>query len=206
MDEDFGNGLCDSDLVCDTESEASWDSEVEVSETDFGLESEGPRSEPIKSGSQPKTAVESTTYTKSSSQPVKPVGNVITHADSVPTGLPRSPDDAAHSAARGSSLSSGDLPPPIDDLSMELITDKIHEMEKCHCVRPKHPDKRVRFEEYVEPPGGLHILTPMRRSPISVVSEPEWHEIEITVDSGACDTVMPTKLCPHISLMATAKS
>ena len=45
----------------------------------------------------------------------------------------------------------------------------------------------------------------MRRSPISGVSEPEWHEIEITVDSGACDTLMPTKLCSHISLMATAK-
>jgi hypothetical protein len=46
----------------------------------------------------------------------------------------------------------------------------------------------------------------MRRSPISGVSEPEWHEIEITVDSGACDTVVPTTLCSHISLMATAKS
>ena len=46
----------------------------------------------------------------------------------------------------------------------------------------------------------------MRRSLISGVSEPEWQEIEIIVDSGACDTVMPTKLCPHISMIATAKS
>ena len=91
---------------------------------------------------------------------------------------------------------------------MELITDKIHEMEKCHYVRPRPPDKRVRFEDCVGLPHGigLHILTPMRRSPISGVSEPEWHEIEITADSGACDTVTPTKLCFHISLMATAKS
>ena len=90
---------------------------------------------------------------------------------------------------------------------MELITDKIHEMEKCHCVRPKHPDKRVRFEACIDSPSGLHILAPMRKSPTSVVSEPELHEIEITVDSaGVCDTVMPTKLCSHISLMATAKS
>ena len=78
---------------------------------------------------------------------------------------------------------------------MELITDKIHDMEKCHCVRPKHPDTIVRFEEYVEPPGGLHILTPMRKSPISIVREPEWY----------CDTVMPTKLGSHISMVATAK-
>ena len=39
-DNDFGNSLCDSESVCGSESEASWDSEAEVSETDFGLESE----------------------------------------------------------------------------------------------------------------------------------------------------------------------
>ena len=33
-----------------------------------------------------------------------------------------------------------------------------------------------------------------------------WTEIEVTVDSGACDTVMPTKLCPHISVLATEDS
>ena len=52
----------------------------------------------------------------------------------------------------------------------------------------------------------MNILTPIRKSPISVVSEPEWYEIEITVGSGACDTVMPTKLGSHISIVATAKS
>ena len=52
----------------------------------------------------------------------------------------------------------------------------------------------------------MNILTPIRKSPISIVSEPEWYEIEITVDSGACDTVMPTNLGLHISMVATAKS
>ena len=33
-----------------------------------------------------------------------------------------------------------------------------------------------------------------------------WTEVEVTVDSGACDTVMPTKLCPHISVIATEDS
>ena len=89
---------------------------------------------------------------------------------------------------------------------MELINHKIHEIEECHCVRPKHPDKVVRFEEYVETHAGLNILTPMRKSPISIVSELKWYEIEITVDSGACDAVMPTKLGSHISMVATAKS
>ena len=64
VDDDVGSSLCDSESVCDSELEARWDSEAEVSETDFALESEGPGSEAIKSGSRSKTAVESTTYRK----------------------------------------------------------------------------------------------------------------------------------------------
>ena len=33
-----------------------------------------------------------------------------------------------------------------------------------------------------------------------------WTEIEITIDSGACDTVMPMRLCGHISVMETEDS
>ena len=33
-----------------------------------------------------------------------------------------------------------------------------------------------------------------------------WTEIEITIDSGACDTVMPTRLCSHISVIETEDS
>ena len=46
----------------------------------------------------------------------------------------------------------------------------------------------------------------MRKGNISIVSQAEWQEIEITVDSGACDSVSPTKMCPHILMVATAKS
>ena len=56
------------------------------------------------------------------------------------------------------------------------------------------------------PKEELQILTPMRKGNISIVSKPEWQEMEIAVDSGACNIVMPTKLCPHISMVATAKS
>ena len=38
------------------------------------------------------------------------------------------------------------------------------------------------------------------------MSEPEWQDIEITVYSGACDTVMATRMCARISIVATAKS
>ena len=33
---------------------------------------------------------------------------------------------------------------------------------------------------------------------ISATSEPLWHEIELTIDSGACDTVMPIHMCGDI--------
>ena len=52
----------------------------------------------------------------------------------------------------------------------------------------------------------LNILTPKGQNGISVVGRPEWQEIEITVDSGACDTVMPSKMCSHISILSTPKS
>ena len=95
--------------------------------------------------------------------------------------------------------------------------EKVHEYEKCHCVWPKAPDRKVRFMDMVptdfvsdncgvEFNGELHILTSELKGNISIVSEPEWQEIEITVDSGACDIVMPTRMCAHISIVATAKS
>ena len=100
---------------------------------------------------------------------------------------------------------------------MTSVMEKIQDYEKCHCVRTKDPDRKVRFRDMVptdfvrdelgvEPKGELHILTPKLKGNISIVSEPEWQEIEITVDSGACDTVMPTRMCAHISIVATAKS
>ena len=52
----------------------------------------------------------------------------------------------------------------------------------------------------------LHILTPKAKNGISVVNAPEWQEIEITVDSGACDIVIPTKMYSHTSILENAKS
>ena len=36
--------------------------------------------------------------------------------------------------------------------------------------------------------------------------EDGWIEIEVTVDSGACDTVMPAAMCGHISILQTEDS
>ena len=38
---------------------------------------------------------------------------------------------------------------------------------------------------------------------ISAFGRSEWTEIEITVDSGACETVMSRNLCTHISILSS---
>ena len=86
---------------------------------------------------------------------------------------------------------------------------------------PDRPDKRVQFDTglYDEEksghvfgvigskvPGPSRALSVMTRKPssqISSVGTQEWVEIEITVDSGACDTFMPISMCGHISVIST---
>ena len=47
----------------------------------------------------------------------------------------------------------------------------------------------------------MSILEAVNRNAISSnVEAPEWREIEIIVDSGACDSVMPTSSCNHIPI------
>ena len=40
-------------------------------------------------------------------------------------------------------------------------------------------------------------------SAVGNVQQPEWIEIEITIDSGACETVMPFGMCSSISVLAS---
>jgi len=50
--------------------------------------------------------------------------------------------------------------------------------------------------------SGLSILQQVKRPGLSAIKDPnEWTEIEITVDSGACVTVMPRSLCEGISIL-----
>ena len=163
-----------------------------------------PGRKPIKSGSQSTTAVEQTTYNSMSEKTVN-----------TPILQPCIASEGSFPNARGAR---NHFPlTPIDEATMTSVMEKVHEYEKCPCVRPKAPDRKVRFMDMVptdfvsdnrgvESKGELRILTPKLKGNISIVSEPEWQEIEITVDSGACDTVMPTRMCAHISIVATAKS
>ena len=109
---------------------------------------------------------------------------------------------------------------------MRMVTSMIHRLEDCQVVRLQEEirasDPRDAIEcDFVA--GGRGVLSqgemlfrgsldglterpPKNAISVVVKPEPEWTEIEITVDSGACDTVMPSKMCGHISILSTEKS
>jgi hypothetical protein len=73
--------------------------------------------------------------------------------------------------------------------------------------------KRVRFEDGVDNEIVAKVLDPLYKlsdmslSPLGAKSSVDgWVEIEITIDSGACDTVMPTSWCSHISILQSEDS
>ena len=71
--------------------------------------------------------------------------------------------------------------------------------------------QKARFEEDGSGSVRARSLTPLYRkdalnlSPIVLGKEEDdgWIEIEVTIDSGAYNTVMPTALCPNISILQT---
>lgn len=68
--------------------------------------------------------------------------------------------------------------------------------------QPLHVETQTRISDEFVKPQGISTLLPVRKNGISIVQKPdEWIEIEITVDSGACVTVMPRSLCPGISIL-----
>ena len=52
----------------------------------------------------------------------------------------------------------------------------------------------------------LGMLGEAKSNTISLAVEPKWQEIEFTVDSGACDTVMPGEECAHRDVVSSEKS
>ena len=66
-----------------------------------------------------------------------------------------------------------------------------------------HDDQR-RTEPVI---GGICTLLPVRRPGISAMRRPEeWIEMEVTVDSGACISVMPIGSCENIEVEETELS
>ena len=217
-DDSMPNELCDSESDVEEKREevrfdygADWDSEDEVSETDFCLPTRAQSDNVHLLTGLPRSDSRSTPYQK-------PVGDVIIQDGPMPD--PSSGGSKQYQIPIAHALDSA----PVDVVSesnMSLVSEAIHILEDCHCIKPITRDKRVRFEDTVcsefghrgkfgmipqgENNRALHILTPKAKNGISVVNTPEWHEIVITVDSGACDTVMPTKMCSHISILENAK-
>ena len=74
--------------------------------------------------------------------------------------------------------------------------------------------KPITSQDDMRASGNKSISVITKRMPNSAVSaiaptgpsEDEWQEIEVTVDSGACETVMPTDLCQSIPLMQSLTS
>ena len=60
-----------------------------------------------------------------------------------------------------------------------------------------------RKEPGSEQASGRLCLSPLGEKQMT---EDGWVEIEVTIDSGACDTVMPAAMCGHISILQTEDS
>ena len=69
--------------------------------------------------------------------------------------------------------------------------------------RERHPLQAETRDQCDRALNGISMLHEIRRSGISAVQKPdEWVLIDVTVDSGACVTVMPSALCTGIPILA----
>ena len=101
-----------------------------------------------------------------------------------------------------------ELPPELEKTQLE--TQEWVKMIAKHGFKlpeAKKEKQKVRFEN--DKKGGISIITEKDRpSNLSTITEEDlgWIEIEVTIDSGACDTVMPASMCSHISILQTEES
>ena len=71
-----------------------------------------------------------------------------------------------------------------------------------HRPRKRHPLQAEIRDQCNRALDGISMLQEVPRSGISAVHKPdEWVLFEVPIDSGACVTVMPSGLCPAISII-----
>ena len=94
-----------------------------------------------------------------------------------------------------------------DSLSAEKQQDAMR-----HLTNSKPVSDTIRFEDanaaiqhHPYHPGGLNPFI-RANQPLANVGPTEWTSIEIIVDSGACETVMPRNLCQLIPIVPSAQS
>jgi hypothetical protein len=114
---------------------------------------------------------------------------------------------------RASASSGRDVldPTPIEKAAMAIIDCQSQSIpvddpsDETTVVTAVDNDNAVRWKHLTAQPlstSGLSILQQVKRPGISAINDPSaWTEIEITVDSGACVTVMPRSLCEGISIL-----
>ena len=105
----------------------------------------------------------------------------------------------------------GELRPGADDGSCKggssttRIWHPLHAETQETVVTAVDNDNKVNLghlSAYPPAAEGLSILQQVKRPAIGTVkSQDEWTQIEITMDSGACVTVMPRFLCEGISIL-----
>ena len=70
-----------------------------------------------------------------------------------------------------------------------------------------NPGEPSKPKPITAPPTVSYLRAIQQSSAISGVGpQPEWTEIEITIDSGACESVMPAWMCAHIPIVPGQQS
>ena len=92
----------------------------------------------------------------------------------------------------------------LTEAGQELLKEKIKETEK-----PPGEDSKSKWSTNTGITGSLCPLdyTAESKACLSPLGEAEeWIEIELTADSGACDTVIPKTMCPGIPIVPSQQS
>ena len=118
----------------------------------------------------------------------------------------RYPDKTLGSDGTGRTFTDDDCPP----------AENIKEHAARHPANSKPTSVAATVVEHTKPEwdnrqlsggiaGGIMPLT-YANKPLGTVGPAEWQEIEVIVDSGACETVMPRNLCQLIPMVPSAQS
>ena len=137
-----------------------------------------------------------------------------------------------HSVARGSSLSPDvQFPLPSEMTAIQFSMLMLEVLKDIDCLTApqilakikeamQHAEKAEEYDRWLSPEGQeeLNRLNSHRSLSIfdnalttkaslcAVGPEEEWYEVELTADTGACDTVIPKLMCPGIPITPSVQS
>ena len=93
----------------------------------------------------------------------------------------------------------------VDDLSLEKESRVALDSRLTRCIPKLHgTESAVEHKPRTEELNTL--VAREGTATLSSIPAASWRELEVTVDSGACDTVIPTDVCKEIKLQESAQS